>query len=357
MTEATVGKKLPLAAVLFNLLLAFSTFLICTVMSELAVRWLFGDSMYLFPRFQTAAHYGPVSIPRLRSNETFRHKSADGSWEFTTNNWGFRDYRDYDYEKADSVYRILCLGDSQTMGYECDQDSTWPAVLERELRVRSVRFEVLNCGIAGFGTAQELAFLHYEGLRYQPDLVVLGFYANDFEDAEHSGLYAIEHDSLVLSKTTYLPGIAVQDRLLGIGLFRWLIQHSFLFSMMVNVITSETDQEAVEARAVVDNGPTSSQERLAEALILRMKMLCDSSDTRFIVLDLPHPLEKLTGPSMPTALIDSLSAHDVRVLEASYIVNEELPPGAMNRPHGLRHLTPATQEVIGRRLAEQLTNP
>ncbi len=43
-------------------------------------------------------------------------------------------------------------------------------------------FEVVNAGVAGYGTLQEYLYLVSEGIKYQPDLVLLMFYENDLYD-------------------------------------------------------------------------------------------------------------------------------------------------------------------------------
>ncbi len=59
--------------------------------------------------------------------------------------------------------RIAVLGDSFTEAVQVAEDKTFSAVLERELGhcpgLANVRAEVLNFGVAGYGTAQELLTL------------------------------------------------------------------------------------------------------------------------------------------------------------------------------------------------------
>jgi hypothetical protein len=59
------------------------------------------------------------------------------------------------------------------------------------------RWEVLNAGVGSTGTANQLAFFETEGYKYEPDLVVLGFFQNDFTDNLVSGLYTVEGGRLV----------------------------------------------------------------------------------------------------------------------------------------------------------------
>jgi lysophospholipase L1-like esterase len=84
--------------------------------------------------------------------------------------------------KPGSVFRILLLGDSFTFGYGVGDDSTYGRQLERlfiQEQGDCVKVEVLNAGVNGYNTAQELAYLDRSGLAFEPDVVVLGFTPND----------------------------------------------------------------------------------------------------------------------------------------------------------------------------------
>lgn len=85
------------------------------------------------------------------------------------------------YAKPPGTYRIVVLGDSYIDGYSVAREDRVTEQLERLLNTaqsaRSV--EVIALGTAGYSTDQELLWLESEGLRYEPDLVVLMFYFND----------------------------------------------------------------------------------------------------------------------------------------------------------------------------------
>src|SRR3954451_15931747 len=158
-----------------NLLLVLATLAICGSIGELVVRVAFKQQTVLFPRYHTDYQYGDYTLRGIRPQSEFWHTSVDGSWRFVTNDRGLRDSRNFAYEKPPGTLRVLALGDSHTQGYEVRQDATFSAVLERYLTSRGVRAEVLNTGVSGFSTAEEVVFLENEGYRYQPDVVVLGF--------------------------------------------------------------------------------------------------------------------------------------------------------------------------------------
>ena len=99
-----------------------------------------------------------------------------------TNALGFRDTRNYAIEKPPNTFRILVLGDSVTFGHGAVFETTYPYLLEQHLKAwrPKVNWEVWNLGVPGYNTAQELAYLDEVGPRYQPDLVIVGFFPNDF---------------------------------------------------------------------------------------------------------------------------------------------------------------------------------
>jgi len=86
-------------------------------------------------------------------------------------------------QKAPGVYRILILGDSLVWSGETSSGALYTDVLERRLNERRLSvdssFEVINAGIPGYTTWQELEFLKLYGLEMKPDLVILGFAFND----------------------------------------------------------------------------------------------------------------------------------------------------------------------------------
>ena len=97
-----------------------------------------------------------------------------------TNLKGLRDY-EFPEKKPEGVFRIIVLGDSITEGHAIDIESTYPKKLEKLLNKGKPtrKHEVINCGVTGYNTFQELIFLKEKGIKYQPDLVIVGFCPND----------------------------------------------------------------------------------------------------------------------------------------------------------------------------------
>jgi lysophospholipase L1-like esterase len=87
--------------------------------------------------------------------------------------------RDYAEEKPDGTFRIVGLGDSVTMNYAPRRENYLAAIEERLPAVAGRPVEVLNLAVGGYATAQEVRRLEVLGLRYRPDLVVVGYCVND----------------------------------------------------------------------------------------------------------------------------------------------------------------------------------
>ncbi len=97
------------------------------------------------------------------------------------NSLELRDDREYQLDKAPNTFRILVLGDSVTFGHGSIAEHAYPRLLEDQLcRWRpDIDWQVWNAAVPGYNTSQELAQLLEVGPRFQPDLVIIGFFEND----------------------------------------------------------------------------------------------------------------------------------------------------------------------------------
>lgn len=91
------------------------------------------------------------------------------------------------YEKPGDVYRVMVLGDSFVEALQVDLEATFFQRLGDTLAQAGVgqerRVEVIGVGAGGWGTDQALLWFENEGLKYQPDAVILAvFPGNDFMD-------------------------------------------------------------------------------------------------------------------------------------------------------------------------------
>jgi len=96
-----------------------------------------------------------------------------------TNSHGQRDKK-RTLEKPDGVRRILLLGDSVVEGYGLRESETISRRLEDLYDDGST--EVLNFGVSAYCTLAEVELLEVKGLRFDPDVVIIVFVENDFDN-------------------------------------------------------------------------------------------------------------------------------------------------------------------------------
>lgn len=83
--------------------------------------------------------------------------------------------------KRPREFRVVFLGDSFAYGDFVNDDDTWPAQLERELRRRCGDVSVVNAGLPGASISEERP-IFTRTLAMRPDLAVLAFTENDVTD-------------------------------------------------------------------------------------------------------------------------------------------------------------------------------
>lgn len=116
---------------------------------------------------------GNVYCPSVRATIRGRHY---GDRELRTNADGAVDH-DYPVPKPPGTYRIALLGDSMVASIYLDPSERIDKLWAKELSTRLGRkVEVIDFGLQGTGTWEQIQIYHLRVRKYQPDLVVLAFY-------------------------------------------------------------------------------------------------------------------------------------------------------------------------------------
>jgi len=85
-----------------------------------------------------------------------------------------------DYARTGDATRLLYLGDSVTFGNRVEgYERSFPYVADSALERAGQSVETINAAVSGYSTWQYLAYLKTEGMKYSPDLVLVGFCLND----------------------------------------------------------------------------------------------------------------------------------------------------------------------------------
>jgi hypothetical protein len=118
--------------------------------------------------------------------------TEEGRSHVAVNSAGMRDVERARAKPA-GVLRIAVLGDSYTEALQVERERSYPALLEQHLASCAGPVEVLNFGVSGFGTAQQLLTLRSRVWDYAPDVVLLAvFPSNDVANNSR----ALEPDKL-----------------------------------------------------------------------------------------------------------------------------------------------------------------
>lgn len=139
--------------------------------------------------------------PNICDTKVFSEKTLG------SNSKGIRGKNEYYYKKNPNQLRILVIGDSFTFGEGVSDNETYPYYLQQMLPGT----EVINFGIHGYGHDQMLIYLKEEGIKYNPDIVILGYlYGDGIRNMLDFYYYAkpkfeLEKDKLKLTNSPVLP--------------------------------------------------------------------------------------------------------------------------------------------------------
>lgn len=129
---------------------------------------------------------------------------------YNTNSLGARGTREVPYERDIEKFRILFIGDSFTFGEDVSDNNTYPEILQKKL---GDKFEVINLGVHGYGLGQSYLYLKEEGIKYKPDLVILGLFMPDIiRDKQRvfgyfKPKFGIDKNSNLIISENYIPTI------------------------------------------------------------------------------------------------------------------------------------------------------
>ncbi len=205
---------------------------------------------------------------------------ADTIWGifFHVNKLGFRG-PEISKDKPQGTMRILCLGDSITMGSALPEEAVYPRIVEGILleRYPGHRFEVINMGVSGYDIEEEHLQFKEEGLLLSPDAVVVQFCLNDVPSVEFVDLINPLRELDIPGKRFLLAHLALarflRERYNRLGLKNAFLGVDHLFEM---------DPESPQAQRI-EKGFSEYETRLRE-----IASLCRKRGVRFLLLIVPH---------------------------------------------------------------------
>jgi hypothetical protein len=183
--------------------------------------------------------------------------------------------------------RVVMLGDSITFGYGVRDGETFSAVMES----LAPPLEVVNLGVQGYGTDQELLKLEREGLAYAPDVVVLNVcLANDLLDNAaarpiYDGVYPKPYFRLEEGRLVEVADHVALSPPRRLALR--LSQRSALFNALLDLVHVDRARYQRELAGRMEAEPGEPAFAVTFALVRRMDELTRARGARFVALLYP----------------------------------------------------------------------
>ena len=212
-----------------KVLVVFASIVIGLVLAEVGLRFLGIE----YPNFYD---FDPYLGYALRPG-TKGYYLKEGGGYVSINSDGLRD-REHAIKKPPNTLRIAVLGDSYAEAMQVNREDTFWAIMAKQLQscqnLRGRNIEVINFGISGFSTTQELLMLRHKVWKYSPDIVLLAFHTgNDVADnslalkkKEYDPYYTLVNGKLILNDlpTRQRYEEKVEKNYLTRPLYLWLSQ-------------------------------------------------------------------------------------------------------------------------------------
>jgi len=207
------------------------------------------------PNVQLRDHYGPGKT-------------------ITINSQGLRGLQDHE---RDDVFRVICLGDSFTLGYGVDDRETFPFLLNDKLQSD---VEVVNMGQGGYSVGQDYLWLKRLAPTLKPKLVVCVFITEDFRrlgtvrTANGFGTpqFDVIGDSIEVSNIPVPAKLSVGESLpVAYNFTTTLTRHSVLARSLANMVPGE------------EIDPDEHALYVGAHILLEIQRLCQKIDCGMVV--------------------------------------------------------------------------
>ena len=194
-------------SVVAGILLERSTGLVARVRRERGAGWL-GIRVFAVAAIVSLVLFGAeLTVQRLAPQEVFGWgekpslvPSDHVGWHLIPESTVRLRWQGYDYEVTAnslgypspapspnaSTMRILTMGDAFTSAEGVDTEKAWPRVVAQGLGGGVGDYEVINLAVTGYGPEQYAAVAEQHFGTLAPDLVLVGFFVNEYVDVERS---------------------------------------------------------------------------------------------------------------------------------------------------------------------------
>lgn len=327
---------------------------------------------------------------KLAPDVTIRMIVPDYNVTMKTNSLGLR-AKNISEKKDNSVYRIVMLGDSFTMGEGVNYEDTFSNLIETYLNKSSKRkYDVIDCGVESYSPVLEYLQLKEDIGILKPDMVIMNF---DMSDVLNEYLYRKEGTFGKDSEPMAVNGFQDFNKARRGAVKRienWVYRNLFITSALSGLLRKHMEKPLdiknvdLEAAVVRSNrmlllhtlkepefeefGAIMSE---IEDSILRTKKLCDEHGSKFILSAYPwghqvNDREWIPGKYDYISKSSEISDRTVKELER-FCIQNNIPffnafPYFRNYKgeellyyHHDMHWTPAGNKLMARFIYEALS--
>lgn len=314
----------------------------------------------ILPRYVCATSYG---IRGNEPNRNYWHITPEYRINIQTNSKGIRADEEIPYQKPNGIKRIVLLGDSFGIGYGVNLEDTFSNQMKKFLEETGITCEIVNLSVSGHGTAEQLITLREQGLQYQPDLIVLAWHGSDLADNIRSNLFQLKNGRLVRKNRIYLPGVKTREFLFQFAVYRWMAEHSHLYSCVRENAAHLVKYKILPAIRNLSNAGNQEQDlcedeiesaaiyrkNLTIVLLEEIKQECISNGTKFLIFDIPIRLSRTKFKS--TFPVDNKGTEGFNVFcPIELFKNKNGEKLYWEKSHG--HFTPLGCHIVGEGLAK-----
>lgn len=265
---------------IFNLISIVIILLLCEGLASVI---LFFQTVTASPPVAERQHtqYEPTLGWVNRPNVTIADLYGPGL-DLQTNSQGFRNRHDFSREVPPGKIRLICSGDSFTLGYGVDNDDTWCQQLEN----LDKRLETVNMGQGGYGIDQAYLWYKQDGVQLDHDVQVFAFITTDFERMQQTEFFGYGKPLLRIEDSELvIDNVPVPQRAFYLP---WLTHNRQAIRQLTSVqLLSQflPDSDTAQARTQAVDQPRSEQ--VAAAILKDLLQLNRAKGSTLVLAYLP----------------------------------------------------------------------
>jgi hypothetical protein len=297
-------------------------------------------------------------VPAIRIDDLY----GPGVW-LATNRQGFRAVREYAPEVPAGRLRVVCSGDSFTLGYGVANDQTWCARLE----ALDTRLESVNMGQAGYGIDQAFLWYRRDGAPLAHQVHVFAFILDDFRRMQATSflgygkpVLAVRDGALTVENTPVPP----RRFYAGLGERLASAAAGLRASELVRRISGRGDRARDPARAAAPAQDPATFE-LVRRVLDELDAVNRAKGSELVLLALPtapdyrgtdsdgwRAFAAREAAARGIAYLDLVEA--LRRLPRAAVAPLFIKPGALPYRAAVGHLTPAGNDWVARQVYDYL---